>query len=469
MKTVLMLFCLSRLKKISKYGMLSFCAVLIVYVYTPFNIDTFSYNTIPLMGLLYIITILNSNRQSIIEAFLCGIVISFVVLSQPFCALIYLFLIIYFGGGIILGNKKYFEENNNRLPYLVNSKGMLWFTAGIVFVSVVFFIIVFSRASFTDVVNNVSVIFSDPDHKTDGIIGWIGKLWWGAYGFIFEYKIITAINFLTVMFLFITKRKIKTEVLTGVVVVIFFISSIYVLAKRDSFLGTLVFVPCLWMLLEVYIIFFKALMKREYIPGILIFLGYTAGIAFATNTGYLSVTAGVVIAVAYTFMVLEKSVEGRIDKILKAVAFFILGETMISHVVAIGDGFLNFSEYKYVIEQGPLKGTITDKKIFDSYNKVIDDLKVVMPLEEDAVLFCGTSTPMAYLYLDAEYSTYGPYFLDMNYDRYKLYLKMHPDKYPSIVYYESLDDKDRESFLYDYVINNYSIIIQDGESFIAKK
>ena len=472
LKTSLMLLCLNRLKKDAKLGIFGTFGILILYVFTVFNIDSITYNTIPSMGIMIILTIISSPKDVKLDMFLCGMVLAFVVLAQPYCALIYLFLIIHMGGVCVYYRKnKKQEEKNEQLPYLSSINGIIWLTIGISVVAVLFCIFVFSRASINDLVDNIPCIFSEPDHETDGIIGWFGKMWWGGYGFIFEYKTVTVLNVITIAFVsFGKKYKVKKETLLIIVLCVFLISSGYVLLRRDSFLGNLIFVPCLWMVIEVYTVFFKELVQCRYIAGLLIILGYAAGIAFATNTGYLSVTASVVTAVTYMFIILEKDIkEKTLRRMIGIIAIFILSETLITHVAAIGNGFLDLSEYKYVIDEGPLKGTITDKKIYDNYNKVINDMNKLMPLEDSSVLCCGTSTPLAYLYLDVEYSTYGPCFFDMDYDRYKLYLEKHPEKYPNVVYYETLEEKDKNSFLYDYVMENFSVILEDDNSLTAKK
>ena len=89
--------------------------------------------------------------------------------------------------------------------------GITWMTIGISVVAFLFFLFIFSRASINDLVDNIPYIFSDPDHETDGIIGWFGKLWWGGYGFIFEYKAITIINVITIAFLFCGNKTIKKD------------------------------------------------------------------------------------------------------------------------------------------------------------------------------------------------------------------------------------------------------------------
>lgn len=471
LKTSLMLFCLNRLKKDEKFGLVGVSAILILYVFTPFNIDSLTYNTLPIMGIMLILTLISSLNESKMDMFICGMVLAFVVLAQPYCALIYLFLIIFMGGVYVYDRKnKKQKEKNEQLPYLSSINGITWMTIGISVVAFLFFLFIFSRASINDLVDNIPYIFSDPDHETDGIIGWFGKLWWGGYGFIFEYKAITIINVITIAFLFCGNKTIKKETLFLLGFGIFFVSEVIVFFRRDSFIGNQIFIPCFWLVIEAYIVFYKKLVQFKFLPGYLIILGYIVGIAFATNTGYLSVTAGVATAVAYTLIILEKTIdEYSLRRILGVIAVLLLGETVITHVIAIGNGYLDLSEYKYVIDEGPLKGTITDKKINDSYNKVINDMNKLEPLEDSSVLCCGTSTPLAYLYLDVEYSTYGPYFFDMDYDRYKLYLEKHPDKYPNVVYYETLEERDKNSFLYDYVKKNFSEIIEEGNSLTARK
>ena len=127
----------------------------------------------------------------------------------------------------------------------------------------------------------------------------------------------------------------------------------------------------------------------------------------------------------------------------------------------------NMEDYTYLINDGPLKGTLTNEDVYVQYTTIIEDLDSINCHDSD-ILFCGTSTPTAYIYLDVEFGTMGTPFFYLDYNRLETYFTLHPNKFPTIIYYENLSYTDEERYFLNSIKSTYQIT-QMGNRLIAVK
>lgn len=86
---------------------------------------------------------------------------------------------------------------------------------------------------------------------------------------------------------------------------------------------------------------------------------------------------------------------------------------------------------------------------------------------EDDILFCGRNTPLAYLYSNMVCGTMSIYLLDTDYERLEQYYTLHPDKFPTVVYYYPLGsypvtEQDTDSAFFQYIKSNYEVLETNG-------
>ena len=86
---------------------------------------------------------------------------------------------------------------------------------------------------------------------------------------------------------------------------------------------------------------------------------------------------------------------------------------------------------------------------------------------KDDILFCGRNTPLAYLYSGMGCGTMSIYLLDTDYERMEQYYTLHPDKFPTVVYYYPVGsypvtERDRNSAFFRYIEANYEVLEVEG-------
>ena len=115
--------------------------------FVPYNMSTLSYNTVPLSMMLIVITIMLMQDAKKGYYYLLGIALSFAVLGNPFCVLVYIALIAIF----VIQKRK--------------TSDFLMITLGCASVATAFLIYIFSRGTLSEVMVGLSYIMSEGDHS----------------------------------------------------------------------------------------------------------------------------------------------------------------------------------------------------------------------------------------------------------------------------------------------------------------
>ena len=87
-----------------------------------------------------------------------------------------------------------------------------------------------------------------------------------------------------------------------------------------------------------------------------------------------------------------------------------------------------------MIEEGPLKGTVTTEEKAEKYKRLLEDIKAHIT-KEGPVLFVTDDT-WCYLYADAQYGTFSSYLsggFAQAEEKWRLYFEAHPDKIPCYI------------------------------------
>lgn len=477
-KLIISIWAMLRLKKNNSFGIYGYLGVGFFWIFTPYNIDTLSYNTIPLavMFILDIIILCESDSKK--EYIFSGILWALAILAQPFLMFTYLFMLVW----VVIYNC--FKKGKG-IDGVVNWKNFLALSGGAIIVAIVFTVFIFSRANWNEIMENIIFIFSEPDHNVVES-GTFVSLWKNLKlsidSIVKDYPVVTWLNvvylFLTVMYKLYHKfMPVKYDSWWAMgAVVCLTISCIDILISKPMFIENIIYIPFLWLAFgEIVLLKFK--MKNIFV--ICMTILYTIAVGVGTNTGILTTSTTICVLATITVILLqefEQNLPGeyspgiKLNKIanLACILFLLICTFVMRIVIAWTDtiSFESIGQYSWYLERGPLKGTYAKESVYVDYNMILNDLDLV-EVKKDDILFCGTSTPMAYIYLDVEFGTMGTPFFSLDYERLDKYYELHPKKFPTIVYYKNFTEEDEESGFIKK-IQNYEINTIN-ERMIAKK
>ncbi|MCH5248882.1 MAG: hypothetical protein J1E98_03070 [Lachnospiraceae bacterium] len=441
LKFVILVYGFARLHNKNNYRMI-YAGLLLWYFFTPYNIETLTYQAAPLAFLMFALIVI-STEVSICEYVLLGVFYALSILSQPFWVLSYFFILI----GLI--DQVYKKK--------INGERVVAFHIGLFVIFIMFIILLFSRASFSDIVINLPYIFYEQDHTFIDYGLWNiinDKIWKVFISFVLDYKITTLVNliYLCILILFPMRR----ERLRWLVLVCLGISCFSMFSFHETFLMNKMYVPFLWTGIES--LFYTK--NRKYF--LLLFLGFIFSLATAlgTNTGDLATSASLCIYSCIVLFYFDDNFDNNWHKwvnwvlivcILSMVLFFRIYNTWASGVISPND-------FENKILDGPLKGLYTDDNKYENYYKILIDIDELKLDKTKDILFCGTQNPIAHIYAETEYGTMGTPFSYLNYERLDEYFNLHPDKLPTAVYYTNFTEIDEESAFYKSILPDYNII-----------
>ncbi|MCM1262436.1 MAG: hypothetical protein NC313_06910 [Butyrivibrio sp.] len=231
------------------------------------------------------------------------------------------------------------------------------------------------------------------------------------------------------------------------------------------------FIPFIWFSMEISVFIRRE--KEKYNCLWALAALSALGFCLATDTGIITTSAGLCLMAVFTIIMLPNLLANEnlkhtvlTEKSLSVLCIGVLTCVFSMRIVFTWTDSLLTGNYSYYIEKGPLKGTYTDETAYQIFNNIMSDLDKVS-YKEDDILFCGRNTPLAYLYSNMECGTMSTYLLETDYERLEQYYALHPDKFPTIVYYYPLGsypvtEQDIESDFMQYIKYNYEVFEIDG-------
>lgn len=423
------------------------------YIATPYNIDTLSYNTIPISMMFLIMVIILTHKKSNVDWILCGIFLAIAILGHPFILLVYIALTMFLLTSIFVKRRKKILVKKELLSM------WFWITCGSAIMALLFSCFIFSRASLDEIVCNLPYIFQEPDHDS-GIIEKVSNF---AKDVFWDFKFITIINVIDIFILLCLKKKIR-----GISIACLITSCFYILLLKSPFIENLIYIPFLWFGIE-QILINKS--NKKYVYLFMMILLSVFGIYLGTNTRILSTSAAMCnfASLACFTMREERSSNEKKNKYINIITLTImLIVTFILRLFIVWHSWYKVSDFKYYIDKGPLKGTYAGEEVWNDYYTVINDLSSIEYEEED-IFFCGTYTPLSYLYTNMEYGTMGVAFFFLDYDRIDAYWNMHPKKIPDIIYYLEREYTEEEEKFIQSLNQYYEVICREDRLIAIKK
>ncbi len=411
------------------------------YFFSPYNMENITYQSSPLILLMCCMVILADRKSKRFEYIFVGLLFAFSVLAQPYWVLGYVAIWIHF-----VINRK--NNPQNALTKL------LFFHLGLGVAVFYFSVIVFSRASLREVIANFPYILSEPDHVVEesfAIIGMIEKVYLTFRMFAAESKISALLNALFILFLLIVGK--KRERYYYLMPIIMVISLLSMLLRPHIFFMNEMLEVFLFLCLEN---FFFVRNKKLYVEACAFAIIFIVATAMGTNTATLATSASISILAIVVIMFLPEESENIAYRIAMCIfvctLFFFQGYN--KTVYGFGKEKVTVNNFKVKIEEGPLKGLYCSD---DSGNKELLQKVEVLNIRDGDKLFVATSTPMIYLAAQTEYATMGTPFFYLEYSRVEDYFRMHPDKEPTVIFFNKLNEENMSEEFVKRVMREYEI------------
>ena len=454
MKLSISIFAIYRFWKYGDGKIYTLIGVAFYYFFSPYNIDTLSYNTIPISMIFLIMVIILTHRDNNMDWFFSGIFLAIAILGHPFILLVYIvcsmILVIY---RVIKKRKNIVNKEYERM--------WIYATYGSLCIALIFALFVLSRASISEILKSLSYIFQEPDHDS----GIIEKVWNLIYDIFFEHVYITIINAMCI-FIYYNKKNYFRWFSIGALIS----SCIYLFCLRDPFIENLIYIPFMWFALE-QLLYYKYEKKCTLVYVIILLSVF--GVYLGTNTRILSTSAAMSNFATLTCFIIgrmgkKSEKEKWQERVQLLVLIIILLFTFIMRLFIVWRSWYKVADFHYYIDKGPLKGMYSTQEVWEDYYTVIDDLDSIDYNKED-IFFCGTYTPLTYLYLNLDYGTMGVAFFFLDYERIYEYWNIHTDKWPDIIYYLELSYTDEEQKFIDGLYDNYQVKIIENRLIATRK
>lgn len=445
------------ISKIRNSKSLAMYGILLWYFFSPYNIDSLTYQSMPLIALMFCLIVIKREESSLVEWGISGGLYAVSILSQPFWIISYPL--------ILLDEIIKWKKSNKIEKYRI-----MMFQVGIGLIFLIFCVFLFSKTNLDELRINIPYILGEQDHNVSnmGIDTLIyNKVWLVFSQFVCDNKIVTSINVIYIIALIVFKE--KREYLKVGMFISLAISLFSMLFLKKLFLMNEMMIPFLWLALE-NIFFVEESERKKYIKLIGLGILFSIATALGTNTGVYATSASLCLLACITLFYITISGTKKWNLHIETISMlFMVSMTLILRLYITWAGaHISMSDYMASLSYGPMKGLYTTTDLADEYEKIWTDITMLQPSGQD-ILFCGTSTPLAYLDAEVEYGTMGTPFFQLDYDRMRNYFALHKEKIPTIIYYTEFTEDDRSmTAYYKWLQENYDIY-SDGVNLIARR
>ena len=396
-----------------KYGIRAAAAAILYMLFTPFNIMALSYNTMSVGFLIFSSCIFPEDGQNKVMLALSGLLFSWAVLNTPYLAFLYIGFTIY----ALVRHQKY-------------KKTWLYFSSGVLLAAGVFLALVFSRESFSQMMDGISHLI-DPSHSSSPLLLFAKN---GArLILIFRFLMIGFIVELILAFRYRDRKDSQKQQLLNVsawfnLAAVIYVSLIHTY-RIDTGGYVVLLVPfALTGLLE------AILFPQDQRIRICFFLSlfHALMLAVSSNVGPASFCGPLISACATTILMNPGKLSLRNGiSVLSASAMILL---MFFKVTVVYGGSGN---YEIMIQNGPLKGLYDSRETADSVAEQLADIQTINA-EPGETADLITWNVWEYLALEKRIATNSTYLYFWEKDEYteaqNEYFQIHSDKLPVLVY-----------------------------------
>lgn len=424
-------------RRLKKHGCAAFIASLSYFIFSPFEMMTYYYNTMTMDFLVLSFCLFGMDDFSASFSPFCtvlsGLCFAGAVVCCPYLSAVYFIFAVY----VLLS----FRRDNA----LFTLQSLAFFTLGIAILAVIFLSVVFSRTSISAALSSLSYIFNDPEHPMISLYDRCVSIF---YSTVFCHPLfpvsVAAYAFLFVILCIDKKRSIHwAYYMCASAVIVIFTFCIFLSGLLLRYYGAIM-VPFLFPGLTAYILC-ENKPRRIFCSFFVCGLIYALCLCFTSNLYFLVMPAAISVSNIASMIFIgellaEKQSRLRSFRIAhSAVAVCVCALLVLQVYVKHEHSNLGAEPTRnmnYYIDIGPAKGTYTNREKYTDYMEIISDI-AFLKAETGSVAYLSVH-PWMYLYTDnlscGAYSAWlsgeGPTALD----RLESYWMLNPDKLPTYVY-----------------------------------
>lgn len=415
-------------------------AAWIFCLFCPYDIMALSYNTMGMAFMTIVGVILSKgNKNNGGTWFAVGILFAAAVLCNPFLALLY-FLYTILVIGAWWKQKRSVQENGRRGEGNISLKAWICITAGAALLAAVFVITVLSGSTVQDLLKNIPLLMQDPEHTSRSafmIIKVYLLSFWNVYRwFLPVWSVLLFMAYLC------RKESVKRKICFALVV---FSSILCILGFLPTIQNSynFIMVPIVACGLAAYMMTEDK--DRSGFRYLFLFgIAYSFMANYASNQGMHAISMAMLPAVVAAVVFIGRFAAQEMKTGEKPQRRIMAASVIALFIVQLGMQIYTKAVHTFweepvwnlqtVIDEGPLKGTVTTSENAARYAGMLEDIKTHIR-KEGPVLFVTEDT-WCYLYADTEYGTFSAYLsggFAQAAEKWELYFEAHPDKIPDYI------------------------------------
>ena len=398
-----------------KYEIKAVFGALVLLLFSPFNFQALSYNSMAPSFLLLSILIYPFESNCFIRTIFSGFFYACAVLNTPYLLLLFLYATV-----ITVFKKKW-----------ISHKKWLGLFIGASICMILFLILVLSRASITEILGSLSHLI-DPSHS-DNIFQLILK---NGGRFLKAFHVFT-VGFVCELWLALYAKKVeslrdKVLFINFIITLLAIIDICFVFPYQYDLGGyMLCLIPITIFGLTLLLIFDAELPLKTIFIVSLIHAGL---ISISSNVGPRTFSIALISACAVTmifsFEHCKKKEAIFFESVVLGIFFFF----------KLTFNYLGDGDYTSMVEKGPLKGLKESPEIVEHIHKELEDIETINRMGSLKYAMLITNSPWEYLALEKRISTDSTYNYLWTRTEYisvqKAYEQIHNNKFPSYVYIE---------------------------------
>lgn len=471
-------------RRLRKYGPMSVAASILYYIFTPYDIMALSYNTMGLEAVTVAgVAMATSDLNKKLPLILSGIVFSAGVLCSPYLAVAYILFGLCVAVHHIQG--KFIKKKNIFAINLFKGKTFLWFTVGVCILASVFIAFVLSRASISEILENLPLMMTDPEHPHIPFGTRMYYYFSSIFTFVENFTIPVYVFFGMIIVMIIDKKRRNHRCIylfiSGALVVFTYV--LILPALTYAYFNALMF-PMIFVGITSYILCKKKprkLFVTLFLSGII----YSVCLCMGSNQYFYAISmaasASNIASLIFLSVVLKEMKETpdtlpynqMLRKSLLVFVSFILFlqgalQITVKSTHCFWDNYV--SALNAPIQNGPAKGIITTVNNYNTIERVYEDYSAYRD-EADGNMLSLTLHTFTYLVDDKPFGTYSAWISgvrDTSVARLREYYALHPDKVPQYIYITKDAEIDLSNIYNEAQLYGYSVT-ENNLSYKLKK
>lgn len=442
-----------------KKGWITLVACALFALFIPYGIMALNYNSMALSSEIMISAIILSEYHGnrilqVIE----GVLLGCAIMCNPYIVFIYL---------INLVLCCIYRKRDSKIAVL-NTKNLMMITIGCLFIGCPFLVLLFSRGSLAEIINNLHYILQDPTHEGLSFGEHINNFLYYCKPFIIELSV--------VILCFIQgrdseKRKKYSVLLQCTLSILLLHMAVF---HISGFGSNAIGYNAVAAVMAIYGLFIIVYQKPQVVFKIVWLFGIMIAVCnyFASNQYAFVVTEALLVS-SFSTLYMLSSIDTGIKPANEKSTITLLGCQLIALIYVFGNHVYwedDLSLLDSEINNGPMKGIYCTQKEYDKYYSYLSDFNEIKKDDFDSPVLFYQNIPWAYMYTESEvgcFSTWGEAIDTLDSQLLLDYYELYPQKTPKLIYVDNTTFSADMTFFYRYAkAHGYTLKLLDSGAII---